>query len=347
MIMIRRSLLYLVVSVWMTLSACTSARNGVVAFQHDTENKKINVTVNDHYFTSLIYSDTLEKPSLYPIKTPSGKFITRGYPLEPRPFERTDHPHHVGLWFNFGDVNGIDFWNNSSAIAPERKIHYGSVLLDTILLTDAAKGVLKIRSSWVNHKGERLLSEEATYLFSGIKNQYRFIERDTRLTAIQKITLRSNKEGLIALRVDGAFEAPDSKAAKRVDATGNVSDIPFVHDDANGLYRNQQGATGEAEVWGRKTPWVALRADKEGEIITIVILDHMQNPNYPGWPHARGYGLFSMNNLAGEAMDETSEPIQINLSPGESISFKHKVIIGGDMSDAEINHMMQQFNQPK
>lgn len=343
----KRSLLYLVVSVWMIISACTSARDGVVTFQHDTENDKINVIVNDRYFTSLIYSDTLEKPSLYPIKMPSGKFITRGYPLEPRPFERTDHPHHVGLWFNFGDVNGIDFWNNSSAIPPERKTDYGSVRLDTILQSDAAKGALKIRCSWVNSRGERLLSEEATYLFSGIKNRYRFIERETRLTAIQKITLRSNKEGLIALRVDGSFEAPDSTAVKRVDADGKVTDVPFVHNDANGRYRNQQGATGEEEVWGRRTPWVALRADKAGETITIVVLDHVQNPNYPGWPHARGYGLFSMNNLAGKAMNEASEPIQINLSPGESISFKHKVIIGGDMSDADINHMMQQFNQPK
>ena len=342
-----KSLLYLVVLLWGTISACTAARDGVVAFQHDTKNKKINVIVNDRYFTSLIYSDTLEKPSLYPIKTPSGKFITRGYPLEPRPFERTDHPHHVGLWFNFGDVNRIDFWNNSTAIAPERKIHYGSVRLDSVLLIDAAKGVLKTRSSWVNFRGERLLSEEATYFFGGQKNESRFIERDTRLTAVEEITLRSNKEGLIAIRVDGFLEEPDNTAVKRLDANGIAAGSPFVHHDANGRYRNQQGATGEAEVWGRRTPWVALRADKAGETITLVILDHAQNPNYPGWPHARGYGLFSMNNLAGEAMDKESEPIQINLSPGESISFKHKVIIGGDMSDADINNLMQQFNKPK
>ena len=29
-----------------------------------------------------------------------------GFPLDPRPGERVDHPHHVGLWFNYGDVNG-------------------------------------------------------------------------------------------------------------------------------------------------------------------------------------------------------------------------------------------------
>jgi hypothetical protein len=32
-----------------------------------------------------------------------------------------DHPHHIGLWFNYENVNGLDFWNNSFAIAPEKK----------------------------------------------------------------------------------------------------------------------------------------------------------------------------------------------------------------------------------
>jgi len=32
-----------------------------------------------------------------------------------------DHPHHIGLWFNYGDVNGTDFWNNSDAVKPEER----------------------------------------------------------------------------------------------------------------------------------------------------------------------------------------------------------------------------------
>src|SRR2546428_4858337 len=34
------------------------------------------------------------KPTLYPLRTASGKLVTRGWPLEPRPGERVDHPHH-------------------------------------------------------------------------------------------------------------------------------------------------------------------------------------------------------------------------------------------------------------
>ena len=71
-------------------------------------------------FTSYIWPTTLKKPVLYPLIDDDGVTVTRGYPLEPRPGERVDHPHHAGLWFNYGNVNGFDFWNNSDAIKPER-----------------------------------------------------------------------------------------------------------------------------------------------------------------------------------------------------------------------------------
>ena len=58
---------------------------------------------------------------LYPLITDEGITVTRGYPLAPRPGERVDHPHHAGLWFNYGNANGFDFWNNSDAIKPEHR----------------------------------------------------------------------------------------------------------------------------------------------------------------------------------------------------------------------------------
>ena len=39
----------------------------------------------------------------------------------------TDHPHQVGLWFGYGDVNGVDFWNNSTALPAERQTKMGAV----------------------------------------------------------------------------------------------------------------------------------------------------------------------------------------------------------------------------
>ena len=93
-----------------------------IRFDHHEKSKQIKIYVNDRLFTAYHYHDTLRKPMFYPVYSPEGVIITRGYPLEPKPFERTDHPHQTGCWFNFGDVNGLDFWNNSFAI-PKDQLH--------------------------------------------------------------------------------------------------------------------------------------------------------------------------------------------------------------------------------
>ena len=99
-----------------------AARVEVVRKEAD---RRVDVLVDGKPFTSYIWPTTLKKPVLFPIRTAKGTLVTRGFPLEPRAGERVDHPHHVGLWFNYGDVNGIDFWNNSDAIPAGRQAQDG------------------------------------------------------------------------------------------------------------------------------------------------------------------------------------------------------------------------------
>ncbi|HEY3388921.1 MAG TPA: DUF6807 family protein, partial [Prolixibacteraceae bacterium] len=73
--------------------------------------KKVDVLIGGKLFTSYIWPDNVMKPVLYPVMTSEGTEITRGYPMKPRAGERVDHPHHIGIWFNYGDVDGFDFWN--------------------------------------------------------------------------------------------------------------------------------------------------------------------------------------------------------------------------------------------
>lgn len=334
----------ILITITLLAAGCKDASTGV-KFITDEAKQSVEVFINDIYFTSFIYPDNMEKQTLYPIQTPSGKFITRGFPLNPRPFERTDHPHHVGLWFNFGDVNGLDFWNNSYSIKPEDKHKYGSILLDKIVEANDKKGKLVVLSNWVDNNKNILLNEKTTYIFGGSNNDVRTIERITELTAKQKVTFTENKEGLLGLRLDRAFEEPTKKAEAFLDANGNVTETPVLNNEGvNGVYRNAEGLTG-GDVWGKKSKWVALKANKEGETITIVILDNKNNSNYPAWSHARGYGLFATNNLAGKAVDKNSESVKLKLAPAETITFKHKVIIGGDLSDTEINNFFDDFNK--
>jgi hypothetical protein len=325
--------------------AATSAlasKKDKVEFRNDEQGKKVEVFIGGKLFTAYIYPDNMEKQTLYPIMSASGKFITRGFPLNPRSFERTDHPHHVGLWFNFGDVNGLDFWNNSFAIKPAEKPKYGSVKFKKIVSQDPKKGELVTSSDWVDVNNKVLLNEETIFAFSGTGN-FRAIERTTKLSALLEVTFTENKEGLIGLRVDRAFEAPSTNPEKFLDANGIETSVPVMNSEGvNGVYRNSEGVKG-GDVWSKRSPWVALRAVKEGEAITIAILDNKNNANYPAWSHARGYGLFATNNLGGRAFDKGAAEVKIVLKPGESIVFKHKIVIGGDLSDSDLNKISMSF----
>src|SRR5258705_1378625 len=95
--------------------------------RHDAD-RRVDVTVDGKPFTSYIWPTTLKKPTLYPIRSASGALVTRGWPLAARPGERVDHPHQVGLWFDHGDVNGLDFWNNSDAIPTARRAKMGTIV---------------------------------------------------------------------------------------------------------------------------------------------------------------------------------------------------------------------------
>src|SRR5260221_9633301 len=110
----------------------STAANGVDVKVNE-DDRRVDVTIDGKPFTSYIWPTTLKKPVLYPLRTDKGTIVTRGYPLEQRPGERVDHPHHAGLWFNYEDVNGLDFWNNSDAIKPENASKMGTILHNKIL----------------------------------------------------------------------------------------------------------------------------------------------------------------------------------------------------------------------
>ncbi len=337
-----KTLLITILVLIVSSGSALAATKGKVEFKNDDKGKKIEVFVDGKFFTSYIYPDNMEKQSLYPIASASGKLITRGYPLHPRPFERIDHPHHVGLWFNFGDVNGLDFWNNSFAIKPADKPKYGTIKFRKIVSEKPAKGTLVTNSDWVDVNDKVLLKEESTFVFEGADN-FRSIERISKLTAQQTVTFTENKEGVLGLRLDRAFEEPSTKPEKFLDANGNVTEVPLMNNDGvNGVYRNAEGIKG-GDVWSKRSPWVALRAVKEGEVITIAILDNKNNINYPAWSHARGYGLFAINNFAGHAVDKSAAEVKVVLKPGETLVLKHKIVIGGDLSDSELNELSKNF----
>jgi hypothetical protein len=309
---------------------------------------RVDIYIGSLLFTSYWYADTLTKPFLYPVNTASGTTVTRGYPFFPRPDERVDHPHHVGIWFNYGDVNGIDFWNNSFAIPSDKKPYYGVVQHQSIdtMYFDGSEGILGVSARWHRMDGTNLLYEKVVYHFSG-NDSTRTITRISTITAADTaVLLGDNKEGLWAIRVDRCLEMPSNEPQIFTDANGNPTEVPAVNNDGKtGVYYGSNGLKGDS-VWGTRNNWVMLSGEKELEKISIIIFDYPTNPGFPAHFHARGYGLFSINNL-GQQVFNPAEPLQtFSLQPGQSLQFRHRMIIasGVEISPEKANKLYKEFS---
>ena len=315
--------------------AGAQAPSGVTVVSKPADHR-VDIAIDGQPFTSYIYPQSLEKPVLYPIRSASGLIVTRGYPLEPRPGERADHPHHVGLWFNYGDVNGYDFWGNSSETPANRKAKTGVIVQKAITRAagGAKQGELAVTADWVIPDGSVLLHEQTRFIFAGGPGT-RTIDRTTTLTAADKaVTFADTKEGAFGIRVARSLDSPTRQRDAFVGADGKRG-APRPDDNAGvtGKYLASNGASGD-DVWGTTGPWMGLTGDVDGKPVTIAILNHPSSTNYPTYWHARGYGLFAANPIGRHGYDPKQPERTLVLQPGQSATFRFRVLIRDAHLDA-------------
>jgi hypothetical protein len=337
------------VSAGLLVSLVSLAANGkaVQVLRKDAE-RRVDVVVGGQPFTSYIWPTTLKKPVLYPIRTARGTLVTRGFPLDPRPGERVDHPHQVGLWFNYGNVNGIDFWNNSDAIKPEDRKKMGTVVHRAIVSAadGPERGELVTAADWVMPDGSVALQQQTTYGFSGTDTT-RAIDLTITLTAQgARVSLADNKEGVLGLRVTRALEEPSSKPEVFTDASGRPTTVPSLDNTGvNGVYLTSEGKKGSA-VWGTRGKWCTLAGEVGGEPVSVGIFDHPSNPGYPTYWHARGYGLFAANPLGQKELSNGKEVLDFAIDAGKSATFRYRVLVViGTPSAAETEAAWQAWSK--
>ena len=330
------------------LAASSQAGKGVQVVA-DEARRRVDITIDGKPFTSYIWPTSLKKPVLYPLIDSDGVTVTRGYPLEPLPDERVDHPHHAGLWFNYGNVNGFDFWNNSDAIKPEQRPKMGSVVEGRIVSTKsgASRGELVVDSTWVTGAGQSILEQRTKYVF-GVRKGERFIDMVVTLKALDRAVFNDDKEGLLGMRAARWLESPEEKGGTFLDANGNATQVAAAPAGANpptGVYLTSEGVKGPA-VWGTRGRWCALTGNKGDHMVTIAIFDHAKNPGYPTYWHARGYGLFAANPLGRSIFAPKEKPFNYTLERGQSVVFRYRVsIMTGAATAAELNHEADAFEK--
>ena len=274
--------------------------------------------------------------------SPAGNVLTRSYPMVNKEGDRSDHPHHVGIWLNYGDVNGLDFWNNSEAIPAERKSGYGTIYHKSIDKTevDGNKATLEVSADWKSPSGELML-EESTRLEFLVVNNMRIIDRETTLTAmIEEVKFTDNKEGMFAIRVARELELPSDKPTELVDSHGIVTKVDKMDNTyVKGDYRSAEGVEG-GKVWGTRCRWMKLASEIKGEQVALVIIDHPENVGYPTYWHARDYGLFAANTLGQKVFSNGENELNFSMRKGETVTFKYRLVVANEnLSDEKINYL--------
>ncbi|HEV2710191.1 MAG TPA: PmoA family protein [Edaphobacter sp.] len=318
-------------------SAQAFAADHSVKVTADEAQQRVDVTIDGKPFTSYVWPSTLKKPVLFPLIAPDGVTVTRGYPLAPRDKERVDHPHHAGLWFNYGNVNGFDFWNNSDAIKPENREKMGTIHQEKIVSAKSGRdrGELVVDSVWVTGKNQKIINETTRYVFSQ-HGDVRAIDFITTLHALDKVVFNDDKEGVLGIRVAHFLESATEKGGIFADASGRPTKVAAGDTTgATGVYLTSEGKKGDA-VWSTRGRWCELTGTTaDGKTETIAILDNPKNAGYPTYWHARGYGLFAANPLGRKIFDPSQTAFNFTIDKGQSATFRYRVILLSHAATAE------------
>jgi hypothetical protein len=301
--------------------------------------EQIAVQIDGKPFTVFyIGGKDLNRPYLHPLRSASGTIVNRSFPSGQLPGETTDHPHHAGLFYGHGDVNGYNYWaiQNVPTAPSKADATMGRIVLKNVASVKSGKesGTVDVVLTWLKPDGKPLLTETRRMTFYA-HPELRIIDFDFDFAAIDKVVFRDTKEGTFAMRMATALEEPAAKA--KPDGAMRT-----------GKLLNAQGGEGEANVWGKRSEWVDYSGVLDGEKVGVVMMDHPGNPRHPTYWHSRGYGLHSINPFGlHDFLNDPKQDGSLTVEPGNHVRFRYRVVVHPGVSPAKIAELYKQYAQAK
>jgi hypothetical protein len=276
----------------------------------------------------------LKRPYLHPLRSATGRIVNRSFPAGQLTGETTDHPHHAGLFYGHGDVNGYNYWavQNVATPQPPASPNFGRIVLDKVASVKSGKesGSVDVILTWLKPDGAPLLKETRRMTFHA-HPELRIIDFDFDLAAIETVVFRDTKEGTFAMRMATVLDEPPAR--------------PRAGESARtGKLRNAQGGEGEPNVWGKRSEWVDYSGLIEGEKVGVVMMDHPGNPRHPTYWHSRGYGLHSINPFGvSDFLNDKTQNGSLTLTPGQHVRFRYRVVIHPGATPSRLADLYREF----
>lgn len=278
----------------------------------DADKGVLTVRIHDKVFTELHYKE-FAKPVLFPIIGPADVGMTRQWPIvEAAPAgEEKDHPHHKGLWFTHGAVNGVDFWAEGPKMG---KI----IVKGSPQVVAGHSAVIGTAEDWKAPDG-KLVCTSHTIIECGRDGTDRTIDYTITIKASEgDVTFGDTKEGMMGIRSHPALNLKGKVAA--------------------GHALNSEGQK-DGEIWGKAARWVDYSGPINGKVAGIACFDHPSNLRHPTTWHARDYGLIAANPFGLHDFDKKKAKGagDHTIKKGESLTFKYRWLFHtGDTAAAKI-----------
>ncbi len=339
-------------------TAALLADDRVFTIEHDAGGG-VSVKVGGQPFASYVI-DQATKPYLWPIYGPTGKAMTRAYPMQEvdaEPAAQRDHPHHRGLGFGLSDAgggawklpdekgdapteetlsNGGDTWGERRTLeellqrpklvvmATRRLMALGRLQhrAFTQLEANATGAIVAEACDYLDAAGTRFMREDRRLTFHLI-GEARAIDFDQTLIASDgDIRIGDQTDGGLYIRVPASMAVSSGLGGRIVNSAGQT----------------------DKDAWGKPAAWCDYHGPVEGEVLGVAILNHPRSFRAPTRWHVRTYGLFCADPFAQHAFDPTLPDATTTIPRGQQLSLHHRFVFhAGDEQAAGIARLYEDY----
>jgi hypothetical protein len=218
---------------------------------------KINVTINDKYFTSYIFSEDEKYPFFYPVNGPvSGGSVTS--------MRNAEYPHHSSLFFGCDLVNGGNYWQEG--LERGRIISVNAQILkeggDTAIITDEC--------IWSRPGALSPVKDIRKFIITSPSETLTKIDVEITMEMLMDVVIKKTNHSLFSARM--------------------AADLSVKN---GGTMINAEGAKSEKDTFGKNAPWMDYYGKRGEATEGLAIMQHPSNPWYPSPWFTRDYGFMS------------------------------------------------------
>ncbi len=318
------------------LNAAPATHAAGKGFTADQSPAGVTVKYDGQPFATYVIGEA-NKSYLFPVYGPTGKSMTRAYPMQKVEGEQTDHYHHRGICFGHQDINGFDSWmeRGSVSLLPDDKLtekqktslgRMGSAkhVAFKEVSADASRAVVVSENIYVGGDGKKSVTEIRTLTFR-VEGETRLIDWDQEFIATEgDVTFGDKKDAGLSIRVPSTM-AVDSKKGGRIVTSTGITD---------------------KDAWSKRAPWVDYSGPVEGETLGVAILNHPSSFRHPTSWHVRTYGLFTANCFG--TLDKNDPNGPHTLKKGGKLVLHHRFVFHkGDEKAGNIAAAFERYAKEK